>query len=215
MAIRSCGIGKVPRARPGTGTGRLSAALAMAATLLAGAPSIGATQGSGSPAPADRSEVRFTINEAGLLDWLKTVTPYTFSVGHQLLKIDLTLSEPRELRLSDSRATLKIRLRGSAVPLDQVLQPVLTLRHDEANARYYVVVSSLPVQLPGIGTIDLKDSLPKFEIPELIEDLWKFSDRPVALNLDIRRIAVLDHVLTIGADVSFVPASPAGTRGTR
>src|SRR2546425_621280 len=167
------------------------------------------------PPAAERSEIRVTINEDALLEWLTTVTPYTFSVGNQLLKLDLTLSEPRELRLLDSRATLKIHLRASGVPLDQVLQPVFTLRHNEAQGRYSVVVSSLPVQLPGLGTIDLKDSLPKFEIPELIQDLWRFTDRPVALNLDIRRITVLEHALEIGANVNFVPASPVGARGTR
>jgi len=76
-------------------------------------------------------------------------------------------------------------------------------------------VSSLPVQLPGIGSIDLKDSLPRFEIPELVEDLWRFSDRPVALNLDIQRIVVLDHRIEIGADVVFTPAVPGGTGASR
>jgi hypothetical protein len=182
--------------------------------LLTGAV-LAAAEAPSPPAAADRSEVRFTISEDALLDWMKSATPYTFSVGNQVLKLDLTLSEPRELKLLDSRATLKVRLRGNGIPLDQILQPVLTLRRDETNARYYVVVSSLPVQLPGFGTIDLKESFPKFEIPDLIEDLWKFGDRPVALNLDIRRIAVLEHVLVIGADVNFVPASPGGPRGTR
>ena len=200
----------------GISIGKALALMAVLATLPPCGPvTAEAPQAPGRAVPAERSEVRFTINENGLLDWLKTVTPYTFNVGNPILKFDLTLSEPRELKLLDSRATLKIRLRGSGVPLDQVLQPVFTLRHDEAQARYYVVVSSLPVQLPGLGTIDLKEYFPKFEIPELIEDLWRSSDRPVALNLDIRRIAVLEHALEIGADVSFVPASPIGTRGTR
>jgi hypothetical protein len=200
----------------GTFIGKALALMAVLATLPSRGPATAAApQAPGRAVPAQRSEVRFTIDENGLLDWLKTVTPYTFTVGNPILKFDLTLSEPRELKLLDSRATLKIRLRGSGVPVDQVLQPVFTLRHDETQRRYYVVVSSLPVQLPGFGTIDLKDSFPKFEIPELVEDLWRSSDRPVALNLDIRRIAVLEHALEIGADVSFVPASPVGTRGTR
>ncbi|HKB07709.1 MAG TPA: hypothetical protein VKF61_05460 [Candidatus Polarisedimenticolia bacterium] len=215
MAIRQSLIEKAPRVGAPAPPMRILACLsALGPFLLAGAV-LAAAEGASPPPAADRSEVRFTISEDALLDWLKTATPYTFSVGNQVLKIDLTLSEPRELKLLDSRATLKIRLRASGIPVDQILQPVLTLRHDEANARYYVVVSSLPVQLPGFGTIDLKDSFPKFEIPELIEDLWKFGDRPVALNLDIRRIAVLEHALMIGADVNFVPASPGGTRGTR
>jgi hypothetical protein len=188
--------------------------LAFLSSFLVAGAALAAPESAAPPA-ADRSEVRFTITEDALLDWLKTATPYTFSVGNQVLKIDMTLSEPRELKLLDSRATLKIRLRASGIPVDQILQPVLTLRHDEANARYYVMVSSLPVQVPGFGTIDLKDSFPKFEIPELIEDLYKFGDRPVSLNLDIRRIAVLEHALMIGADVNFVPASPGGPRGTR
>ena len=214
MAIRRSLIEKTRRVGARALHIRILACLSTLGPFLLAGAALAAAEGASPPA-ADRSEVRFTISEDALLDWLKTATPYTFSVGNQMLKIDLTLSEPRELKLLDSRATLKIRLRASGIPVDQILQPVLTLRHDEANARYYVVVSSLPVQLPGFGTIDLKDSFPKFEIPELIEDLWKFGDRPVALNLDIRRIAVLEHALMIGADVNFVPASPAGTRGTR
>lgn len=212
MAMGRLSIGTT--SRPGARRVRMVAFLCVLGLFPIAAAVRAAGEGA-SPAAADRSEVRFTITEDALLDWLKTATPYTFSVGNQVLKIDLTLSEPRELKLLDSRATLKIRLRASGIPVDQVLQPVLTLRHDEANARYYVVVSSLPVQLPGFGTIDLKDSFPKFEIPELIEDLWRFGDRPVALNLDIRRIAVLEHALMVGADVNFVPASSGGPRGTR
>ena len=93
--------------------------------------------------------------------------------------------------------------------------PVFLLRHDDSLNKYFVVISSLPVALPGLGTVDLKDSFPKFELPELIQDIWRFSDRPVAVNLDIRRIAVLDHAIEIGANVIFTPATPTGTRGTR
>ncbi|HXU12270.1 MAG TPA: hypothetical protein VN898_09915 [Candidatus Binatia bacterium] len=187
--------------------------------ILAGAlalpAAVRAAPGAPVAPPADRSEVRFTIGEAALLDLLKAATPYTFNVGNAYLKVDLTLSEPRDLRLLDSKATLKVRLKGSTLPVDQILSPVFTLRHDEALNKYFVVVASLPVQLPGIGSIDLKDSLPRFEIPELIEDLWRFSDRPVALNLDIQRIVVLDHRIEIGADVVFTPAVPGGTGASR
>ena len=191
----------------------------LAAVLVCGTLASGARPAdTATPAPvppAARSDVRLTITENALLDWLKAATPYTFSVGNQILKVDLTLSEPRELLLLDSRATLKIRLRGSSLGVDQVIQPVFTLNHDAARGRYYIVVSSLPVQLPGFGAIDLKDSFPKFEVPELLEDLYRFGERPIALNLDIRRIAVLEHALEVGADVNFAPASTAATRGAR
>lgn len=199
----------------GTLAGALALAFAAPAPAAPGTtPAPGATPAPGVTA-VDRSEVRFTIGEAALLDLLKAATPYTFSVGNQYLKFDLTLSEPRDLRLADSKATLKFRLKGNSIPIDQVLAPVFTLRHDEALNRYFVVISSLPVQLPGIGTVDLRDSLPRFEMPELIEDLWRFSDRPVSLNLDIRRIAVLDRRVEIGADVVFTPAVPGGTGASR
>lgn len=197
---------------------RWAVCLALAGALVfAGAGPAPSAQGAApAPAPpADRSQVRFTISEAALLGFLKAATPYTFSVGNQFLKVDLTLSDPKDLRLMDSKATLRIRLKGTTVPIDQVLAATFTLRHDEALNRYYVVVSSLPVQLPGIGSIDLKDSLPRFEIPELLHDLWRFGDRPASLNLDIRRIAVLDHAVEVGADVIFAPAVPGGTGGTR
>ena len=185
----------------------------VAALLLVVTLSYSATQ---APAPAaDRSSIHFTITEAALLDWLKAATPYTFSVGSQMLKMDLTLSEPKDLRLQDSKASFQVRLKGTTIPVDQVVAPVFLLRHDDSLNKYFVVISSLPVVLPGFGTIDLKDSFPKFELPELIQDIWRFSDRPVAVNLDIRRIAVLDHAIEIGANVIFTPAAPTGTRGTR
>ena len=203
------------RAVCGILAGALALAFAAPAPATpAAAPAQGAAAAPGVTA-VDRSEVRFTIGEAALLDLLKAATPYTFSVGNQYLKFDLTLSEPRDLRLTDAKATLRVRLKGSSIPVDQVLAPVFTLRHDEALNSYFVVVSSLPVQIPGIGTVDLKDSLPRFELPELVEDLWRFSDRPVSLNLDIRRIAVLDHRVEIGADVVFTPAVPGGTGASR
>src|SRR5207249_11675508 len=112
----------------------------LALVLVCGALSIGtrATAAPGAASTSARSDVRFTITESALLDWLKAATPYTFSVGNQILKVDLTLSEPRELQLLDSKATLKIRLRGSALSVDQVIQPVFTLSHDAAKGRYYV-----------------------------------------------------------------------------
>ncbi len=189
---------------------------AVCLTLAGALVFAGAAPAPPAPAPpADRSQVRFTISEAALLGFLKAATPYTFSVGNQFLKVDLTLSDPKDLRLMDSKATLRIRLKGTTVPIDQVLAATFTLRHDDALNRYYVVVSSLPVQLPGLGSVDLKDSLPRFEIPELLHDLWRFGDRPASLNLDIRRIAVLDHAVEVGADVIFTPAVPGGTGGTR
>jgi len=169
-------------------------------------------------APPDISEIRFTIRESALLDWLQAVTPYTLSIGQQPLSVDLVLSEPVDLRLADGRAVLRIRAKGRTIPFDQVLSPVFTIGFDQNLNRYFVVVSSLPIQVPGLGRIDLKNSFPRLEIPELLENLWRFADRPVGLNLNIRRIGIIDHAVEVGADVSFaslataVAAVPSGDR---
>ncbi len=159
--------------------------------------------------PPDASEIRFTIRESALMDWLEAVTPYTVTIGHQLLSVELVLSEPRELRLLDGKAALRILARGRGIPFDQVLAPVFTVRFDPKVNKYFVVVSSLPIQISGLGRVDLKDYFPRLEIPELLENLWRFEDRPVGLNLNIRRIGIADHALEVGADVSFAPLAPA------
>jgi hypothetical protein len=163
------------------------------------------------PAPGDRSIVRFRIGEAVLQDWLRVVTPFTVSVGAAPLRTDLTFSEPRGLTLSAGRAAFQVRVRGKALAIDQTLAPVVTLRHDARLNRFALVVSSLPLTLPGLGTIDLKDALPPFEIPALLDHLWDRRDRPIGIHLGIRRVAILDQAVEIEADASVraVPVSPA------
>src|SRR6185503_16350989 len=134
-------VGAMDGPNPNRGR-RLTMRTRVVVGILAGAlalpAAVRAAPGAPVAPPADRSEVRFTIGEAALLDLLKAATPYTFNVGNAYLKVDLTLSEPRDLRLLDSKATLKVRLKGSTLPVDQILSPVFTLRHDEALNKYFV-----------------------------------------------------------------------------
>ncbi len=106
-------------------------------------------------------------------------------------------------------------MRGRTLPVDQILSPVFSLTYDRSANRYFGSLSSLPLALPGLGTIDLKEYVPRFEIPTMLENLWRFSDRPVGLNLRIRRIAILDRALEIGADVTFSPIATIGMRSAR
>lgn len=188
IAVAALGVAWVSRAAP---------AMAAGAAPMAG---------------PEATEVRFTVNERALLDCLRAATPQTVTVGSSLLSTELTLLDPADLVLVNGRASFRIRVKGRTIPLDQVVNPTVTIDKDPRSGQFFGVVSSLPVQVPGLGSIDLKDYLPRFEIPALVEDLWHVADRPLGLRLRIRRIAILDHLLEVGADVDFAPT--VSSRGT-
>jgi len=173
------------------------------------------------PPPADRSLVRFRIGEAVMQDWLRAVTPYTVSVGADLLRTDLVFSDPQGLTLRDGQASFRVRVRGKALPIDQTLEPVVTVKHDPRLNRFTLVVSSLTVTLPGLGTLDLREAMPAVEIPALLDHLWNGTDRAIGIHLGIRRVAIVDHAVEIEADATVRPgparsasaADPGGLHG--
>ena len=177
------------------------------ACVLAGAPAPAAPPaGSAAPAPSKpEGEVRFTVVESAVLDCLRAATPQTISVGSKMLSTDLTLLDPSDVALHEGRASFKIRVKGRTLPVDQIVQPTVTLQRDTASGQYYGVISSMPIKIPGLGTIDLKDYIPRIEIPSVVQNLYQVPDRPIGLNLHIRRIAILEHLLEVGADVDFAP----------
>ncbi len=120
------------------------------------------------------------------------------------------LSEPRDLVLEDGRVRLSIQLRGRSIPVDQALKPVITIEYEQVRRRYYGVVQSLPIRIPGFGRVDLSDSFPRFPIPAVLENLWEVEDKPMGMTLRIRRIAILDHRIEVGADVDFSPLTDDG-----
>lgn len=178
------------------------------ALLLAGASA--APPAPPAPEAPDRSSLQFRIGEPVILDWLRAVTPYTVTVGSPPLKTDLTFSEPRDLVLREGQATLKIRVQGRPIPVDQVLEPVIAVRYDPAGRRYALVISRLAVQVPGLGTIDLKSYIPPLEFPAVLENVWRSEERPYGLTLAIRRVRILERAVQIGADAAFTPGGAAG-----
>jgi hypothetical protein len=173
-----------------------------------------------SAAPQDGAEIQFRIGAPALLDLLRAVTPHTLTVGSSLLGTDLVLSDPRDLVLKDGKASFTVRVKGRTLPIEQVLSPTVMVSYDQELRKFYVVVSSLPLRIPGLGSIDLKDYLPRVEIPALLENLWNSGDGPLGVNLRIRRISIIDHAVEVGADASFTSAgaaapSPEGDRHGR
>jgi len=155
------------------------------------------------PAPTD-SEMHFTLGERALLDCLKAALPQTVNVGSGLFATELTFLDPSDLVLKqDGTASCRVRVKGRTLPVDQVIKPVLRVERDAKTGGWYGVVQSLPLQLPGMGSLDLKDTLPRVEIPQVIDNLRPFGDKPAALRLNIRSIAILDHRVEIGADLDL------------
>jgi len=167
------------------------------------------------PAIPETSEIRFTVHEKALLDVLRAATPQTVAVGTNLFSTDLTLLDPSDLVLGNGRATFKIRVKGRTIPLDQIVNPVVTIERDPRTGQFFGVVSSMPLTLPGDGRIDLKDFLPRFEIPAVVDNPWNVADRPLGLRLRIRRIAILEHLLEVGADVDLAPVVSSRAPGSK
>jgi hypothetical protein len=197
---------------------RIPRFVVVTAVVAAGALALPAARPAAAPAaePPDRSEIQFRVGEPVLLGWLQAVTPYTVSVGTPPLGTELTFSEPRDLVLRDGQATFKIRVRGRPIPVDQVLAPAIAVRYEPRLQRYQLVVSSLTVQVPGIGAIDLKSYFPPLEFPALLDNLWRSEERPYGLSLTLRRVRILDHAVEIGADARFTrEGGPTAALGGR
>jgi hypothetical protein len=172
------------------------------------------------PAAGSDSEMHFTLDERALLDCLKAALPQTVTVGSGLFSTELTFLDPSDLVLKqDGTASCRVRVKGRTMPIDQVLKPVLRVERDPKTGQHYGVISSLPLQLPGMGSIDLKDTLPRMEIPPVIDNLRPFGDKqPAGLRFSIRRIAILEHRVEIAADLDLSPAAagrPSGGLGPR
>lgn len=164
------------------------------------------------PATAQGDEMHFVLDEGALLDCLKAALPHTVTVGTGLFSTELTFLDPSDLVLKEGIASCRVRVKGKTLPVDQVLNPSVRLERDARTGQYYGVISSMPLALPGMGKIDLKDALPRFEIPRTVDDLRPFGDRPVGLRFSLRRLAIKEHRVEIGADLDLSPGSGTARR---
>ena len=177
---------------------RMAVAAFVASLSLAAAPA---------GEPAQQFEVRFTIAKAAIMDYLRAATPVTVTVGRSPLRVDLILSDPRDLVLSEGRARINLRIRARSLPVDERISASISIVYDRTLREYFAVMEELPIKIPGLRRFDLSDAIPRVGIPSLVEDIWRFADRPVGLNLAIRRLAILEDAIEVGGDVSFVPVS--------
>lgn len=184
---------------------RLCVIVAIAASVTPVAAAAEPPAVTSTTAPVGTSELQFSVRESALFELLRAVTPYTLTVGSGLASVDLILHDPAGLELSDGKARFRIGVRGATIPLDQMLEPELRVEYDSQRRQYFVVVTRFTVQVPLVGTIDLREALPPLAIPALVEQLWGLQGKPIGTRLHIRRIAIADRRLDISADVDFLP----------
>lgn len=161
---------------------------------------------------AGDSEMQFALDERALLDCLKAALPQTVTVGSGYFSTELTFLDPSDLVLREGSASCRVRVKGKTLPVDQVLNPTVRLERDPKTGQYYGIISSMPLAIPGMGKIDLKDTLPRLEIPKVVDDLHPFGDRPVGLRFSLRRLAIHEHRVEIGADLDLSPGSGTARR---
>src|SRR5262245_47929181 len=164
------------------------------------------------PAPAGDTEMQFALDEGALLDCLKAALPQTVTVGTGLFSTELTFLDPSDLVLKEGSASCRVRVKGKTLPVDQILNPTVRLERDAKTGQYYGVISSMPLSLPGMGKIDLKDALPRLEIPKTVDDLHPFGERSVGLRFSLKRLAIHEHRVEIGADLDLSPGSGTARR---
>ncbi|HMC82756.1 MAG TPA: hypothetical protein VKL61_05950 [Candidatus Polarisedimenticolia bacterium] len=153
------------------------------------------------PTTTPREDLTIILQSSTILGLLSSATPYEVHVGGSLLRETLTFTEPRNLLLQAGRISFSVRCRGTPVAVDQTLRPVLVLKEPGGGAGYRVVVESLPVAIPGLGTVDLKDLFEPIEIQSLLRQSVFLQGRPAWIDVQVRRITLRADRVDLGASI--------------
>ena len=142
------------------------------------------------PSTAHPEDLTITLRNPAILGLLSAATPYEVQVGGSLLRETLTFTEPRNLLLQAGRISFSVRCRGTPFTVDQTLRPVFVLKEPGGGGGYRVVVESLPVAIPGLGTVDLKDLFQPIEVQSLLRQSFLLQGRPAWIDVQVRRITL-------------------------
>jgi hypothetical protein len=146
-------------------------------------------------------EVQIQIRREGVLAILQAATPYSLEVGAGLLRQNLVFSEPAGIRFEAGRVGFSVRCQGSPFPVDQVLHPVFTFRRQAAA--YQLVLESLPVSVPGFGSVDLKDLFRPVDLDTILRQGLSLPRGPTVVELKVVRIGVRADGVEVGASLRF------------
>jgi len=158
------------------------------------------------PAPVVE-DVNLTLRRPAVQRLIAAATPYRLDLGSSLLRESLTFTDPKDLTFQDGKISFSIRCQGSPFPVDQVLRPVLSLR-PSGSGGYQAVVESLPLKIPGFGTIDLRDAMEPVEIQSLLRQTVFLQGRPAELDVRVQRILIRAEQIEVAASLNLKPSAP-------
>ena len=149
-------------------------------------------------------EVTLSLTPAALLHLLETVMPYRVELGNSLLKETLTFRDPKNVVLSKDQVTFAVRVQGTPFPLDQVLKPVLAIRKSTSGT-YEIKVASLPMAIPGYGSMDLSEVFPPVSLQSLFEQRLDLQGKPLKADLKIQEIKIGPEQIELAAILRLIP----------
>ena len=163
---------------------------------------------------AQAGTVTFTLDPPTLQSLLRAVTPYDVVVGKKGLSETLTLSSPRDVRFADGTIHLRIDCRGTPLPIEEVLEPVLSIRWNEVKKSFEARIENLSLKIPALGTVDLAEYLRPISIPSIFSQAAGQGDDLLEIDGKILSLRVLDTMIQVSAEVDFHRAAPPAQPAT-
>ena len=162
------------------------------------------------------SGLEVSLDREELTTLLSTAAPYQIIVKTRLFTEVLTFSNLRDLVLEEGKIRVRATCTGSPAPIRAEVQAEISLVRDPESGKLEGLFSSLPVRIPPIGTIDLKDYMPRLEIPALILQAIDFPDRSRRVEIQVREFRIRPEGIQARFDLRFLPdppdpAPPSGT----
>lgn len=152
--------------------------------------------------------LEISLDRAELNTLLRTAAPYQITVKTMLFTEVLTFSNLRDLVLEEGKLRIRATCTGRPAPIRAEIQAEISLVRDPESGKLEGVFSSLPVRIPPIGTIDLKDYMPRLEIPALILQAIDFPDRSRRMEIQVRDFRIRPAGIQASFDLRFLPDPP-------
>jgi hypothetical protein len=153
---------------------------------------------------ASAESATMSVDRATVLSFMRAATPYSFDLTTAGMTERLTFLNPRELRFEQGKARFKVDVRGEPVPVSAVLEPTMSLRFDNQRGAFVAQVESLPISLPGMGTMRLDRYIDPIVVPTSFTNAF-FDEKLPGLTVDtlVRDLKILDDRVEAKVDLIF------------
>ena len=157
-------------------------------------------------APHAESAV-MSVDRVAVLGFLRAATPYTFEMNTAGMTQRLTFLNPRELRFEQGKARFKVDVRGEPVPVNAVLEPTMALRFDHQRGAFVAHIESLPVTMPGMGTMRLDKYVDPIVVPTTFTAPLNQNLPDLVVDTIVRDLKILEDRIEAKVDLIFRKAS--------